>query len=191
MIRINLLAVERERARRRASFQLAEKMTLVCSLVLVAAAVFIGWWYWSITRQASELDANIEAAQRENNRLQLIIQQVGQAEQRRTQLQQRVALIEQLRKGQSASVHLLDEVSRAMPEGLWLTSLTEKGTEVSLEGRSLTLNSLSELISNIEASPYFKKPVEGTTIDTEKSEPNGAGDLIKFSFRVQFAPPSS
>ncbi len=189
MIRINLLAVERERAKRRASFQLAEKLTVACSLILVVTAVFIGWWYWSITRQAADLDENVAKAEREAARLKVIIQKVQQADQRRLQLEQRVALIEQLRKGQATPVHLLDEVSRALPDAMWLTAMTQKGNDITIEGRCLTLNAVSEFITNLEASPYFRKPVEGVTTDTEKNDQAGT-EILKFSLKVRFAPPA-
>jgi type IV pilus assembly protein PilN len=187
MIRINLLAVERERVRRRATFQLAEKVTVACSLILVAAGVFIGWWYWTLSSQAAGLDREIAAAQAETNRLKTIIQRVQQAEQRQAQLEQRVELIEQLRRAQGAPVHLLDEISRALPDALWLTSLQQKATDVTIEGRCLQLNAVSELVTNIESSAYFKKPVDVST-DTERNE-QSQRDLVRFTLKVQYAPP--
>jgi type IV pilus assembly protein PilN len=187
MIRINLLAVERERVRRRATFQLAEKVTVACSLILVAAGVFIGWWYWTLSNQAAGLDREIAAAQAETSRLTTIIAREQKAEQRQAQLEQRVALIEELRKAQSAPVHLLDEVSRALPDGLWLTSLQQKAADITLEGRCTQLNAVSELVTNIESSPYFKKPVDVST-DTERND-QAQRDLVKFTLKVQYAPP--
>ena len=187
MIRINLLSVERERVRRRATFQLAEKVTVACSLILVAAGVFIGWWYWTLSNQAAGLDREIAAAQAETSRLTTIIAREQKAEQRQAQLEQRVALIEELRKAQSAPVHLLDEVSRALPDGLWLTSLQQKAADITLEGRCTQLNAVSELVTNIESSPYFKKPVDVST-DTERND-QAQRDLVKFTLKVQYAPP--
>ncbi len=189
MIRINLLAVERERVKRRATFQLAEKLTVACSLILVAALVFIGWWYWTLSTQAADLDREIAAAQTESARLKLVIERVHVAEQRRAQIQQRVGVIEELRKGQTSAVHLVDELSHALPDALWLTAVTQKGNELTIEGRCLSLTAVSELISNLEASPYFKKPVEGVTTDTQKGD-QGQGDLLKFSMKVSYAPPT-
>jgi type IV pilus assembly protein PilN len=187
MIRINLLAVERERVRRRATFQLAEKVTVACSLILVAAGVFIGWWYWTLSNQAAGLDREIAAAQAETSRLTTIIAREQKAEQRQAQLEQRVALIEELRKAQSAPVHLLDEVSRALPDGLWLTNFQQKAADITLEGRCTQLNAVSELVTNIESSPYFKKPVDVST-DTERND-QAQRDLVKFTLKVQYAPP--
>jgi type IV pilus assembly protein PilN len=188
MIRINLLAVEREKVKRRATFQLAEKVTVACSLILVGTAVFVGWWYWTLSRQAADLDHEIQSAETETLRLRVIIQRVQQAEQHRTQLEQRVNLIEQLRRAQSAPVHLLDEISRNLPDALWLTSMQQKGNDVTLEGRCMQLKAVSDLVANFQSSPYFKRPVDTVTTDTERNEA-AQTELVKFTLKVQYAPP--
>ena len=91
---------------RKSAFQLGQKLTVGCSLILVAAALVVGWWYWSLQRQSADLDQQIVDAERETVRLRSVIQQVQQFEQRRGQLQQRVTLIEQLRKGPDAARYI-------------------------------------------------------------------------------------
>ena len=135
MIRINLLAVERERTKRRATFQLAEKVTIACSLILVATVVFLVWWWWTLGRAAADLDRDIATTRAETTRLNVVIQKMQKAEQHRTQLEQRVALIEDLRKSQTAPVHLLDQISRTLPDGMWLVSMSQKGPDVTIEGK--------------------------------------------------------
>ena len=131
MIKINLLAVDRERAKRKAKFQIGQKITVGCSLILVAAALVVGWWFWSLQRDVGRSrSSRSPTPQRETQRLQSVIQQVQQFEARRAQLQQRVTLIEQLRKGQTGPVHLLDQISRALPDSMWLTDLRQTGTDV-------------------------------------------------------------
>lgn len=187
MIRINLLAVERERTKRRATFQVAEKVTIACSLILVATAVFLVWWWWTLGRQAADLDKDIAAAQAETTRLNVVIGRVQKAEQRRSQLEERVALIEELRKSQTAPVHLLDQISRTLPDGLWLVNMQQKGPDVTIEGRCLVLTGVSELVKNLQASGYFKNSVDVST-DSERNE-QLATDLVKFTVRAQYAPP--
>src|SRR6266852_7406588 len=161
MIRINLLAAERERGKKKAALfgTTGQKLTIGCSIILVLAVVFIGWRYWSLGRQSTQLDAEITAAQQETTRLRSVIEQVQQFEQRKAQLQQRVVLIEQLRKGQTGPVHMLDQISRAMPPMLWLTEVkqTGAGNDVTIDGKCTTLTGLSEFVSNLEASGYFKR----------------------------------
>ncbi len=129
MIKINLLTVDRERAKRKAKFQVGQKVTVACSLILVVAALVVGWWFWSLQRESADLDQQIADAERETQRLQSVIQQVAQFEARRAQLQQRVTLIEELRKGQTGPVHLLDQISKALPEAMWLTDLRQAGND--------------------------------------------------------------
>jgi len=192
MIRINLLAAERDKPKKKAvAFgTVGQKLTIGCSLILALAVLFIGWRYWSLARDSSAIDTEIAAAQQETTRLHSVIQQVQQFEQQKARLQQRVVLIEQLRKGQTGPVHMLDQISRALPQMLWLTQLKQAptATDVVIEGKCTTLTGLSEFVSNLEASGYFKRSIE--IIDT-KTEMAGTppSEIIKFSIKATFQQP--
>ena len=189
MIRINLLAVDRERTRRKAKFQTAQKVTIGSSLILVAAALIVVWWWWSLGKASTELDQRIADAERETARLRSLIQQVAQFEQQRAQLQQRVSLIEQLRKGQSGPVHMLDQLSRALPETMWLTDLKQAGDDVTIDGRCTSLTSLSDFVANLENSNYFARPVEIVDSQVEGATQERPTDLIKFTVKAKFVQP--
>ena len=184
MIRINLLTVDRERAKRKAKFQVGQKVTVACSLILVAAMLVVGWWYYALNRTSADLDQQIADAERETQRLQSVIQQVAQFEARRAQLQQRVTLIEELRKGQTGPVHLLDQISRALPEAMWLLSLRQAGQEITIEGQCTSLNSLSDFVSGLESSNLFERPVEIIDSRVEAATAT-APELIRFSVRAR------
>jgi type IV pilus assembly protein PilN len=192
MIRINLLAVERTPAKKNAvTLQTGQKLTICCTLILALAGSFIGWRYWAMARDSARLDADISAAQEETTRLHTIIQQVQQFEQRRAQLQQRVVLIEQLRKSQIGPVHMLDQISRSLPPMLWLTELKQTGESVvTIEGRCSTLTGLSEFVANLEASGYFKRSVEIVSTVTESTQ-QSQGELIRFVIKAEFQMPSA
>ena len=193
MIRINLLAAERDKAKKKSAAVLGtagQKLTVGCSLILILAVLFIGWRYWALTRDSNAIDAEISAAQQETVRLHSVILQVQQFEQRKAQLQQRVVLIEQLRKGQTGPVHMLDQISRALPQMLWLTELKQAGTgnEVIIDGKCTTLTGLSEFVSNLEASGYFKRSIEivDTKTETATTPPS---ELIRFTIKAIFQQP--
>jgi type IV pilus assembly protein PilN len=192
MIRINLLAGERERTKKKAvAFgTVGQKITVGCSLILVLTGLFIGWRYWTLSRASAQVDADISAAQQETARLHSIIQQVQQFEQRKAQLQQRVALIEQLRRGQTGPVHMLDQISRALPPMLWLTELKQTDATIVIDGRCTTLTGLSDFVANLEASGYFKRSIEIVSTVSE-TLPQPPGELIKFSIRAQFQVPGA
>src|SRR5437773_2186190 len=198
MIRINLLSVERERTKKKSaiaiggpSFGLAQQLTLACSMILLGTGLYIGWRYLSLTRDSNQIDTDIGKAQEEAGRLHGVILQVQQFEQRRAQLSQRVTLIEQLRKGQTGPVHMLDQISRSLPPMLWLTELKQGANgEVVLDGRCTTLTGLSDFVANLEATGYFKKSIEIVSSQTEAFA-GPPGELIKFSIRAVFQPPST
>jgi type IV pilus assembly protein PilN len=185
MIRINLLGVERKQTRRAATFDIGKRITLACSLILVVAAAGIAFWYWSLTQASAQVDADIIEAKQQQARLTPIINEVAKFEERRTQLQQRVALIEQLRKGQGLPVQLLDHVSKSVPEMLWLTKMDQKGlAEVTIEGRSTTMIALSDFVANLGNSSFFKKPVE---IVQSKAEDRSGVELVEFTVKAVLA----
>ena len=186
MIRINLLATERRSAKAAApGFQAGQKMMVIGSLILVLTAVGVGWRFWALGQQKAEVARQIELSKREEARLQEILKQVEEFQNRRKMLEARVALIDELRKGQTAPVHMIDQVSRALPEMTWLTSIQQSSYTLTLQGRCLTLTSLSDFIGNLEASRYFIRPVE----IIESSVIPGSGDgpeLIQFTIRGTF-----
>jgi type IV pilus assembly protein PilN len=196
MIRINLLAVERagsKKRKKKKSVALAsgQKMTIACTCILLLAGLFMGWRYWAMSRTSSQLDAGIAAAQQETARLHSVIQQVQQFEQRKAQLQQRVVLIEQLRKGQSGPVHMLDQIGRSLPPMLWLTEMKQTSdTIMTIEGRCSTLTGLSEFVGNLEATGYFKRSVEIVSTVTE-TLPQPPGELIRFVIKAEFQVPAN
>jgi Tfp pilus assembly protein PilN len=191
---INLLAVERERTRRRVGLQPAQKVAIVCSLILVLTAVGLGWRYWTVNQTLTRLDAEIEAAEAETRRLRAVLTDVQKFETRRAQLQERVALIEELRKGQSGPVHMLDAISRALPERLWLTSLDQKvdpklGNQVTFQGMTTSLTSLSDFVGNLEASGYFARPVE--IVSSQVDSQAQVGDIVRFTVKAVFQAPGA
>ena len=110
-----------------------------------------------------------------------MLAQVQKFEARKAQLTQRVTLIEQLRRGQSAPVHVLDEISQSLPDRLWLTELKQVGTDFTISGFAASLPSLSDFVANLEATKWFKRPVE--ILDSQVQTDKTAGDLVKFSIK--------
>jgi type IV pilus assembly protein PilN len=191
MIRINLLGGERQVKKRAIVFDLGKRLTLACSLLLVMTAVGVGYWYYSLTQRSTQVDADIASARQEQARLQSIIREVAAFNQQRAQLQQRVALIEQLRGGQSVPVQLLDAVSKSVPDMLWLTDLEQKGSGLTIQGQSTTLISLSDFVGNLGNTSLLVKPIEivDSKVETVGGTGPGSGvDLIKFTVKAQLAP---
>jgi len=189
MIRINLLAVDRERTKKKSTFQTGQKVTIACSLVLVLTLVIVGWRYLALQNESKQLDIDIANSQQEATRLHAIIAQVQEFEKQKAQLQQRVVLIEQLRKSQTGPVHMLDQISRSLPPMLWLTALKQDDTAITMEGRCTSLTALSDFVANLEATGYFKKSVEIVSSQTEMLTVPQAAEVVKFSVKGVFIAP--
>lgn len=192
MIRINLLTGERRVQAKKPGVLAGQKVLIGCGALLVASTGYVGWRLWAVAQDSARLDREISAAQKETARLHTIIAQVQEFEQRKGQLQQRVTLIEQLRREQIGPVHMLDQISRALPPMLWLTDLkqTAGGSDVVIAGRATTMTGLSDFVSNLEASGYFKRSIE---IVSSITEPMAAppGEVIKFEIKAIFQTPGA
>lgn len=183
MIRVNLLGTERAKVRSRAGLNEAQKITIGCALIMIAAAGYMGWKYWVMQTEMTRLEQEQAAAEQEAQRLRGVLTEVQRFESQRAALTQRVALIEQLRRGQTGPVHMLDEISRALPERLWLVTLSQKGDDVTIEGRTTTLSALSDFVANLQNSQYFRRPVE---ILSSSTETDAQGEIVRFTIRAAF-----
>jgi Tfp pilus assembly protein PilN len=186
MIRINLVAGERRTAKAAGrTFDLAQRITIAGSVIVVLTVLLIGWRYWALGQQAAELEESINAARREETRLAEVLKQVAEFEQQREQVKQRLALIDELRKGQNAPVHMIDQISRSLPEMTWLVSVSQQDYDITIVGRSTTLSALSDFVGNLEATRYFQRPVE--IVDTQVTEGQKEGvSLIDFTIKGRF-----
>ncbi len=83
---------------------------------------------------------------------------------------------------------MLDQISRSLPDRLWLVDMKQTGDDVQIDGRTSSLTSLADFVANLEASGYFARPVEILSSEEEK---NNDKDLIKFSVKATFAMPGA
>ena len=188
MIRINLLAGDRDRAGRRVGIDLGQKVTVACSVILVVTVVVIGWRFWSLRQDSAELAQELAAADQETQRLEPVLERVSEFDVQRAQLAERVSLIEQLRQGQGGPVRMLDQISRSLPDGLWLLELRQDGESIVVRGRATALTALSDFVANLENSGQVAPPVE---IVDGQLEDTPQGEVVRFELRATFVTPES
>ena len=189
MIHINLMAVSRGRTKRRLGVQVGtQTVTLVCGAIIVAAVALAVWQTVSVARETARLNDQLRTVDEELATMADVVDRRNQFEAQSAELAQRVALIEELRDGQGGPVRMLDQVSRSLPEGVWLTELHQDGADVTILGRATGLTVLSDLVVALEVSGYFALPVE--IIDSQL-EVQAAGEVIRFELRAAFMMPSS
>ena len=185
MIRINLMAVERGRTARRFGPELGNKVTLVCGAIFVGVVVMVVWQSFGVREETAR---QLRLVNQDLASMSDVVGRRNEFEAQSAELARRVALIEELRGGQGGPVRMLDQVSRAMPEGVWLTELRQEGADITVQGRATSLTVLSELVVALESSGYFTLPVD---IVDSQLESQAEGDVVRFELRAEFLVPSS
>ena len=165
------------RHRRRGTDHPARTAALHRLVVLVAAA--------GIDPRSTKTSARAES---ETQQLRSVLAQVQKFEAQRALLQQRVTLIEQLRKGQTAPVHLLDEISKSLPDRLWLSELTQTGGDFAIERRDRLADRASRTSSRTWKRASGSRSRSRSSTARSTPDPK-AGDLIKFQVKAQFVDP--
>ena len=128
----------------------------------------------------------LTATDQEIERLAPVLERVRELETQRARLVERVDLIEELRLARSGPVHMLDQISRTVPDGLWLSELRQAAEGVVVRGRSTTLIALSDFVTNLEGSGQVIPPVE--IVDSQIEE-SAQGEVVGFELRATFVPP--
>jgi type IV pilus assembly protein PilN len=161
MIKVNLLVEARaEKVAKQPMIALgAQNLNnyIIIALILVAGAA-IGFRYWKLNGQLKAVNDEIAVNQKEYERLKPIIEQVDAFKKRNEELKRKIGVIEGLKANQRGPVRIMDEVSKALPDLTWLTTLSMSGNQISLRGQALNENAVANFISNLTASPFFAEP---------------------------------
>ncbi len=183
MIKINLVAETPAAAATQSSrpqFSLGAKQgDIVLLIVLALACVVVGTQWYLLTSKRADLRLIEQQRRRERDELLQYIKKVEELEAKRESLRQKIEVIEELKKNQRGPVKIMDEVSRALPELVWLTKLTLKDNELVLDGTAMDENAVANYIANLDASPFFEEP-------ELKNLSRARGDNFNFSLRCIF-----
>jgi type IV pilus assembly protein PilN len=188
MIRINLLGQIRPKASRRPVDTGAALPVLFIGAGLVLGVLVLGFLYYSWQQQLSTENGKIKSLQAQKTDLESIKQQVEAFDKQKQVLQQRVSTIEQLQRDRTGGQDLLDMVANTVSrtENLWLTTMTRKGTSLTIEGSSASVNAVANFITALKRSGYFQK-VE--IKETKQDDKNTAVQTFNFQLSAEITPP--
>ena len=162
MIRINLLTEAKQAAAKKKAPILptgARLNNLLFIAGLSLGILYIGIMALVLTGRRRHIDEEVSRARLEADRLKSIIEEVQGYEQKKANLQAKIDLINNLKLNQKGPVRLMDEISKALPDLVWLTVLEVSGGQITMRGRTLSPNAVSTYLENLKKSPYFKEPV--------------------------------
>ena len=202
MIRINLLKSDRKpppapieavappspdqapiltEKRKKKKLSLEFNYNLIFLLVIVAIAALFYTQKTALDRERELL----QNAETEKNKLRDVVKTLDQLEQQRVIFESKINLITELKSRQGAAVFILDELSRNLPEWVWLIEASYKGNTVRLKGRAINNGLVAQYISSLEASPYFNNVELNNT--TQKS--SGSNTYYEFNLSGRYRTP--
>jgi len=153
MMRINLLP---HRAEKRQARQVQFIALSVISVVL--AGILVGFVQVAISTQISYQERRNTYLKEETAKLDKQIEEIKKLREQTQALLARKNVVESLQSTRSDVVHLLDQMLRILPDGVYLRGLKQAGNKISLVGYSQSNARISTLMRAIEDSPWLDTP---------------------------------
>jgi type IV pilus assembly protein PilN len=189
MIKINLVSegkrpvVSRKTKERLGIAGLALGEGLFLLAVILGALATFGYW-WHLRGEIKQREQAIATAQKEVDELQQVLKEVEDYKAKKAKLEHKIQVINELKRAQWGPVRIMDQISSALPELLWLDTLTLQGTNIEVHGRAFNTNQIAAFIENLGKVPEFQEP---RLRDTSKQGPVYSF-VITFNFSIAEAP---
>ncbi len=181
MARINLLPW-REEYRQEKKKEFVTQLVGVCILAALIAFVWI-----------KAVDGAIESQQGRNNtlkneisKLEEQVKEIQDLKKRRQELLDRMKVIQDLQGTRPVIVRYFDEFARAVPDGIYITSLKRTGNILEIEGVSESNNRVSDFMRRLDASEFFAD----ANLKAVKSDPKVGSEADTFSLQINMVLPS-
>ncbi len=174
MIRINLIRGKRKKRR---------ELNVDFAFLLVPVLFLAGTFYFhtTVTGKIDRLDADIQKANADIERLKKEIGEVEKFKARKAELQKKVDIISNLQTGRVGPVRYLEAISAAIPEKCWIDQLNIQPEKVTLSGVALNNHTIANFMTALGQSGRFRDVVLGsaerTTITNTK--------LVRFNLTFQ------
>ncbi len=179
MIRINLMPRE-ERATRRAmpTIKLPDIGAFVPFVLAGAVVAAIGTVHTMQSRQVAQLENDIATLQRESEAFKPQLARIRDITQKRQEVANRLDIIAKLDQERYYRVKLMDEVSRCVPDNMWLTKVDEMDNhKFRIEGVTFSNMIVAHFMEQLEGAPHWNN-VELGQAEQGKIE---KFDVVQFS----------
>jgi type IV pilus assembly protein PilN len=178
MIKINLLPTKKKPPKKVIDLQ----QQVLLALLVIAFTVIVMVYFWkkqqntivSLEQEKSAAEARIQLQDK-------MLKEVKNVEEERKKVAGKIDIIENLKKNQSGPVRLLDEISKALPLGVNIGSLSENNNIINIEGSGFTNEDVVRFVENLKASPFL---ADVALQETSQAKQEGV-DIYKY--KLQFA----
>ncbi len=180
MIRINLLPIRKTQKTKTVQQQL-----LVAVAILIAAIIASIIWTAAVGSKAAQRNEKVAEKQEELKQLDKIIGEVNEFTQKKKELEEKLQVIENLRKSKTGPVKALDDLASEIPNRVWLSGITENAGSVAIEGQAIDPEDVSAFMKSLQKSTYFS----GIVLAYSKAKKKGGVTLYEFKItcRVDYS----
>jgi type IV pilus assembly protein PilN len=187
-IRINLLPHrEQKRQARQRQF-----ITLMISLAILGLAV-VALVHGILAAQIESQESRNRVLKAEIAKLDEQIKEIDKLREQTQALLARKQIVETLQSNRTEAVHMLDQLVRQLPDGLYLRSVKQNGSKVTLVGYAQSNARVSTLMRNIESSPWLGSPelVEIKSVALDKQKVNEFTLNLQMKRQTEAPPPGA
>lgn len=187
MIKINLLEISREKEVK--GFEAAAppvSSILIAGIIILIASIMVSffWWY-QVKSDYNKLHSDLISARKEKEELAKYIADVKKYEEKKNLWAAKRDAIDQLRKNRNLPVHILDEITKSLPEFLWLDELSFNGDNISFKGHCSNKLDPSTFVLNLENSKFFAE----VALNSVKLESSEGGETYSFAITAKITNP--
>jgi type IV pilus assembly protein PilN len=151
MIKINLLLTRKEKKKVGVRKEFVILILAVGLLLILLAAL-----NWKMEKEKEDMVAQISETKKEIARYKSLAIEVTKAKEAQKVLQDKLNIINSLRKGKETPVRILDEISVDKPEKLQLELMKKEGLKLAIEGIALDDETIVQFMTNLKKSKLFK-----------------------------------
>lgn len=144
MIRINLLPVRQVQKREQ-----GRQYLVVLAGITVMALIGNGYWYYWMEEKRASAQRRLDDTNSRIAQLEKVIGEVTNLNRRKKEVEEKLAVLDKLRKQRAGPVKLLDALATAMPKKVWVTDFDEKGGGVKMVGNAESFEDVSELMRGL------------------------------------------
>jgi Tfp pilus assembly protein PilN len=189
MIRINLLKPETKEVRETPAEGMPEfktkKRPRVGNLVFLLLIIALAGLYFYQKKAMDEEQQLLSLAQEEKSKLQDVSAKLTELQKQKEAYDKKIALINLLKSQRDLAVRIMDQLSRVLPEWVWLNDVTFETKSVQIRGNALSNNLIADYISSLENSPYF----EGVNLISSTQRTQGNDQYLEFSLTASIVNP--
>ena len=189
MIRINLLKPESKEFKEGPAapgpeIRAKKAFPLTSIFILLLIAVLAAGFFLQKQMISRERD-RLQTAQAEKKKLEYVVAKLAELEQQKAVFERKISLINQLRAQQDSAVVILDELSKSLPDWVWLTDISSQGQMIQIKGNALSNNLIADYIYNLENSPHFAN----VNLISSTQRTGRSAQYLEFSLTLSFVLP--